>query len=133
LKRGAAFVAVDARGAVYLERRPERGLLGAMLQPPLGAWNATFPDDAAAREQAPFTGAWKKKLGVVRHGFTHFQLEMEVYVAAFKARPNGEGRWFARDELAAAALPTVMRKVIDHALDTNAPLFAPQTSSARTR
>src|SRR6266566_4029198 len=33
LKRGAAFVAVDLSGAVYLMRRPEKGLLGAMLQP----------------------------------------------------------------------------------------------------
>jgi A/G-specific adenine glycosylase len=106
-----------------------------MLQPPLGPWNAAFPTPADAREQAPFTGAWKKKAGVVRHGFTHFELEMEVWVAAFKARPNGEGAWFARGDLATAALPTVMRKVIEHALDAGGPLFQtrPQTSSARMR
>lgn len=131
LKRGAAFVAVDARGAVYLERRPERGLLGGMLQPPLGPWNAHFPGTAEAREQAPFTGAWRKRSGIVRHGFTHFELEMEVYVATFRALPNGEGAWIARDALSTAALPTVMRKVIDHALDEGGPLF--QISSARTR
>jgi A/G-specific adenine glycosylase len=123
LKRGAAFVAVDSRGAIYLEKRPEKGLLGAMLQPPLGPWNAAFPNSANARGQAPFTGAWKKKAGVVRHGFTHFELEMEVYVASFKARPNGEGAWFAQADLAGAALPTVMRKVIAHALDEGGPLF----------
>ena len=65
-------------------------------------------------------------------GFTHFQLEMEVYVATFKARPNGEGAWFAQADLGSAALPTVMRKVIAHALDEGGPLFA-YTSSARTR
>ena len=123
LKRGAAFVAVDARGAIYLERRPERGLLGGMLQPPLGAWNAHFPDMDEAREQAPFTGAWRRRAGVVRHGFTHFELEMEVYVATFRARPNGAGTWIAQDALSTAALPTVMRKVIDHALDEGGPLF----------
>jgi hypothetical protein len=48
---------------------------------------------------------------------------MEVYVASFTARPNGEGAWFAQSELALAALPTVMRKVIDHALDEGGPLF----------
>jgi A/G-specific adenine glycosylase len=132
LKRGAAFVALDSKGAVYLERRPENGLLGAMLQPPLGAWTAAFPKPAVAKEQAPFTGTWKKRSGVVRHGFTHFQLEMEVYVATFTARPNGEGAWVARGDLPGAALPTVMRKVIAHALDEGGPLFA-YTSSARTR
>ena len=38
LKRGAAFVARDGQGAVYLVRRPEEGLLGGMLQPPQGNW-----------------------------------------------------------------------------------------------
>jgi A/G-specific adenine glycosylase len=123
LKRGAAFVAVDSKGAIYLERRPEKGLLGAMLQPPLGAWNAKFPTAGVARDQAPFTGAWKKKAGIVRHGFTHFELEMEVYVATFKARPNGEGAWFAPADFPGIALPTVMRKVIAHALDGGGPLF----------
>ncbi len=131
LKRGAAFVAFDPNGAVYLVRRPEKGLLGAMLQPPLGAWRADFPDRKAALAEAPFTAAWSKKPGFVRHGFTHFELEMEVYVANFRARPNGEGRWLSREEVGRAALPTVMRKLIEHALDVDAPLLA-QLSSART-
>jgi A/G-specific adenine glycosylase len=131
LKRGAAFVAFDRSGAVYLVRRPEKGLLGAMLQPPLGAWREGFPNRKTALAEAPFTGAWSKKPGFVRHGFTHFELEMEVYVSHFRARPNGEGIWLSREEIRRAALPTVMRKLIDHALDADAPLLA-QLSSART-
>ena len=124
LKRGAAFVAIDTKGAVYLVKRPENGLLGAMLQPPLGEWTEKFPSRASALEQAPFTGAWSKLAGIVQHGFTHFQLEMEIYAARFSRRPNGEGRWFAPHELETAALPTVMRKIIHHALDDGGPLFA---------
>jgi len=131
LKRGAAFVAFDRQGAVYLVRRPENGLLGAMLQPPLSEWGAAFPDVREALAQAPFRGGWKSKPGFVSHGFTHFELELEVYVARFGVRPNGEGLWLSEAELETAALPTVMRKVIAHALDSNAPLFA-QLSSART-
>jgi A/G-specific adenine glycosylase len=127
LKRGAAFVAVDRYGAVYLEKRAEKGLLGAMLQPPLGAWTGSFPAPATARKQAPFTGKWTKRAGIVRHGFTHFELEMEVYAACFNCRPNGKGRWYTRGELQCAALPTVMRKVISHALN------GAHISSARTR
>ena len=131
LKRGAAYVALDGDGAVYLVRRPENGLLGAMLQPPLGAWRKAFPDRKTVLAEAPFTGTWSKKPGFVRHGFTHFELEMEVYVGHFRARPNGEGIWLLANEITRAALPTVMRKLIGHALDTNAPLLA-QLSSART-
>jgi A/G-specific adenine glycosylase len=116
LKRGAAFVAMDGNGAVYLVRRPENGLLGGMLQPPLGAWGSAFPDRRIALTEAPFAGHWRKKPGIVRHGFTHFELEIEVYVGRFRARPNGEGIWLTAAEISRAALPTVMRKLIDHAL-----------------
>jgi A/G-specific adenine glycosylase len=123
LKRGAAFVAVDRIGAVYLVRRPENGLLGGMLQPPLGQWGAAFPARTVALEEAPFIGNWLKKPGLVRHGFTHFELEMEVYVANFSRRPNGEGMWLRAPELRSAALPTVMRKALAHALDEDVPLL----------
>jgi A/G-specific adenine glycosylase len=120
LKRGAAFVARDRDGAVLLIKRPEKGLLGGMMQPPLGPWTATFPSAGEAMQQAPFQAAWKKRTGVVRHGFTHFELEIEVYVATFAKRPESEGRWVA--DLSEAALPTVMKKIVAHALDE--PLFA---------
>jgi A/G-specific adenine glycosylase len=81
LKRGAAFVVRDAKGAVLVVKRPEKGLLGGMLEPPLGPWSEAFPSKAEALLQAPFRAAWTKCAGIVRHGFTHFELEIEVYVA----------------------------------------------------
>ena len=126
LKRGAAFVARDARGAVLLVRRPEKGLLGGMMQPPLGPWADTFPIKAQALQQAPFKAGWTKRPGVVRHGFTHFELEIEVWVAQMNDShsPSGvEGVWVPQRELASTALPTVMRKIVAHALQDDGPLF----------
>src|SRR5471032_2039711 len=90
LKRGAAFVAIDKSGAVLLVKRPDKGLLASMLEPPLGEWGAEFPSPAAALKQAPFAAAWKKRPGIVRHGFTHFELEIEVYVAEVIKKPRSE-------------------------------------------
>jgi A/G-specific adenine glycosylase len=119
LKRGAAFVARDRDGAVLLVRRPENGLLGGMLQPPLGPWNAAFPAREEALLQAPFRAAWRRRAGIVRHGFTHFELEIEVWRADVSAGCRENGLWLAGDELARAALPTVMRKILAHAFDLN--------------
>jgi len=124
LKRGAAFVVRDASGAVLLFKRPENGLLGGMLQPPLGPWWEQFPSPGQALLQAPFPAEWRKRLGVVRHGFTHFELEIEVYVAGVNAWPYECGIWVAEDQLHAVALPTVMRKIIAHALSEDAPSVA---------
>jgi len=87
LKRGAAFVARDRTGAVLLVKRPDKGLLASMLEPPLGEWTEKFPSTAQALKQAPFEAAWKKRPGIVRHGFTHFELETEVYVAEVAKHP----------------------------------------------
>jgi A/G-specific adenine glycosylase len=113
LKRGAAFVARDEDGAVLLVKRPETGLLGGMMQPPLGPWTEEFPSVEAALAQAPFEAKWRRHLGIVRHGFTHFELEIEVYSACVTRHPKADGRWIK--DWRNAALPTVMRKIVEAA------------------
>jgi A/G-specific adenine glycosylase len=120
LKRGAAFVVRDGAGAILLERRPEKGLLGSMLQPPMTHWAADFPGREEALRQAPLAASWTKLAGFVRHGFTHFELEMEVYGTTLAHRVPLDGRlWVAADEIGSAALPTVMRKILALATQSN--------------
>jgi A/G-specific adenine glycosylase len=123
LKRGAAFVARDKSGAVLLVQRPDKGLLALMLEPPLGPWEEDFPSPAKALKQAPFEAQWKRRPGIVRHGFTHFELETEVYVAQVSRRPKFKGDWIAAERLGEVALPTVMRKMVEHALADDGLLF----------
>jgi A/G-specific adenine glycosylase len=134
LKRGAAFVARDRSGAVLLVKRPDKGLLASMLEPPLGAWSEKFPSPAQALKQAPFEAAWKKRPGIVRHGFTHFELEIEVYVTDIAKKSGNhklDARWVSRDELSNVALPTVMRKIVEHGLDEGGPLFAAKPGQSK--
>jgi A/G-specific adenine glycosylase len=56
--------------------------------------------------------------GVVRHVFTHFPLELIVYMSEVPSRtaaPKGT-KWIKVAELDGEALPSLMRKVIAHAL-----------------
>jgi A/G-specific adenine glycosylase len=124
LKRGAAFVVRDRSGAVLLVKRPDKGLLASMLEPPLGPWTQDFPSPSKALTQAPFEAKWKKRPGIVRHGFTHFELETQVYVADIARRPKVKGDWILPEKLRDVALPTVMRKIVEHGLDAGGPLFA---------
>ncbi len=133
LKRGAAFVVRDKSGAVLLVKRPEKGLLASMLEPPLGPWTEKFPSPAQALKQAPFAAKWKKRSGIVRHGFTHFELEIEVYAADVAPCPKFKGAWVPVEELRDVALPTVMRKIVEHGLDEGGPLFAAKPRPAKKR
>jgi A/G-specific adenine glycosylase len=120
LRRGAAFVVT--RGDELLVRtRPAKGLLGGMTEVPTSDWLAA-QDDATALKQAPYLGSasrWRRTGCTVTHVFTHFPLELAVYIATTAARtraPKGM-RWVPIATLKDEALPNLMRKVIAHGLE----------------
>jgi A/G-specific adenine glycosylase len=140
LRRGAAFVVRCADGYLLVRPRPAKGLLGGMTEVPTTAWSADF-DESDVLTHAPILSsplpagerstsgdsiagcrergiAWRRVAGVVRHVFTHFPLELSVYVsdvAAETPAPDG-ARWAKISELGSEALPSLMRKVVAHAL-----------------
>jgi A/G-specific adenine glycosylase len=119
LRCGAAFVALRADARVLLRQRPEKGLLGAMSEVPGTAWTHDF-DLASALKSAPRLKAkWRRLPGVVTHVFTHFPLELTVFVAEVpRVTPAPKGaRWVKLADLRGEALPSVMRKVLTHALE----------------
>jgi len=121
LRRGAAFVVLRADGSVLLRRRPEKGLLGRMTEVPGSEWSHDF-NESHATHSAPRLRSkvrWQRRPGVVRHVFTHFPLELAVFVgqvARNTAARKGE-RWVRLADLPGEALPSVMRKVLAHALE----------------
>jgi A/G-specific adenine glycosylase len=122
LRRGAAFVALRADDYLLVRTRPDKGLLGGMTEVPTTPWAHDF-DEGTALEGAPRFARhrspnWRRIAGVVRHVFTHFPLELTVYAAALpvRARAPAGMRWVALEQHAGEALPSVMRKVLAHAL-----------------
>ncbi|MBU1210255.1 MAG: A/G-specific adenine glycosylase [Alphaproteobacteria bacterium] len=120
---GHAFVALREDGQVLLRRRPDAGLLGGMLEVPSTDWKPAMLAVGTARRTAPLDAEWWPVPGSVIHTFTHFRLELCVYLAVvpLEASPNlwaepDRCRWIPRRKLDAEAVPSLMRKVIAHAL-----------------
>jgi A/G-specific adenine glycosylase len=120
---GMAFLALREDSCVLLRRRPDAGLLGGMLEVPSTDWADTLPPIDQALRAAPLRGDWWAVPGIVAHTFTHFRLEMLVYRTfappdvslTFWADPQ-RCQWVPRRDLHRVALPSVMRKLIAHAL-----------------
>ncbi len=106
VRHGACFHVVGEDG-LWLRRRPDAGLLGAMMELPGSPWTGEAPD---WRGHAPFEADWREA-GAVRHVFTHFQLELRVLCAPAPPgwRPP-EGGFVALGDLDEAGLPSVMMK-----------------------
>jgi A/G-specific adenine glycosylase len=123
VRRGLAYVVLRDDGAVLLRERPPKGLLGGMLEVPSSPWIENGSLDADGLEHAPVKARWEQVPRLVEHIFTHFHLQISVMraraplAARLAKAANPEAcRWVALRDLHRAALPSVMRKVLEHAL-----------------
>ena len=110
-----AFVLFNPKKEVLLRRRPLHGLLGGMMEVPSSPWSTTtrsLPEDILYN--APTLVKWKQCPGKVTHMFSHFKLE--VTVLAMTTRKNVSGLWVSTRLLKKEALPTVMKKIVRHAM-----------------
>lgn len=97
LRTGKAYWTQRDR-AVWLTRRGGTGVFAGMRALPVDGWSAR--GDGC-------DGPIGEPCGVVRHGFTHFDLELAVERLA---TPQGEGEWWPLERLEEAGLPTLFAK-----------------------
>ena len=97
LERSRFFVVVDPEGACLVERRPPDGIWGGLWSPPerdAGESVSRFLEQAGI---AADLVDQVQQAGVFRHGFTHFDLDVEPVYVRLLARPaavrDGAGRW----------------------------------------
>lgn len=103
VRTGTAYW-IEREGAVWLVRRAGTGMLGGMR---------ALPDDGWSVRGDGADGPAGEPLGLVRHGFTHFDLELSVEAIR---EPFGEGEWWPLDQLDQAGLPTLFAKAARVAL-----------------
>lgn len=105
---------IERDGALWLVRRPRRGLLGGMAALPASDWGEA---------SAPASGA----MAIIRHGFTHFTLDLAIVPAT---DPIGEGWWQPMEAIREAGFPTLFRRAVDAVL---AARDAPSPDAVRGR
>ena len=119
-RRGMMLWLVRDDGAVLLRRRPEKGLLGGMMEMPGTVWaEGEWPSVDDALKVAPIVSSPLQTLaGHIQHTFTHFNLELRITIAhSNQSAPRG-CLWCLPHELYDHALPTVMKKAVAHVMKT---------------
>ena len=106
VRYGIAYMVRRQDGAVLLETRPEKGLLGGMLALPTTDWGEDTPSDAP-----PIFANWTTLSVPVKHTFTHFHLLLTIQVATVsQTSAPSRGQFTATETSTPNDLPTVMRK-----------------------
>ena len=102
----------EAGPEVLLVRRPDRGVLGGMRALPTGPWQ----DEAPGLAGAPVEAGWRLLDEGVRHGFTHFDIDLVLAAARVGAHHaggvGGSGEWWPVDRLDGAGLPTLFARAV---------------------
>ena len=92
---------IEREGALWLVRRPSKGMLGGMAALPGSEWT----DESQPLPSPP--------LAHVRHVFSHFALELAVVSGG---EPPDGGWWQPIDQLHDAGLPTLYRRAADRVM-----------------
>ncbi len=117
----------------FVQRRAPTGLLGGLWEFPGGkVERSETPEGAARRELREETGLVAGPLrhrGVVRHGYSHFTVELHVFEGTPRDRPRlrvAPGRrWVTRSQLLRLPIPKATEKIVrlltPEAKDTTSP------------
>ncbi|HTN97025.1 MAG TPA: A/G-specific adenine glycosylase [Nordella sp.] len=111
-RKGIAFWVERQDGAVLLRERPDKGLLGGMMEIPSTEWAGSI---AKPEAQAPLKAEWTKTGRRIEHTFTHFHLDLDIWSARVPAATevnDPSARWVLKEKLDGEALPSVMRKIV---------------------
>ncbi|WP_058309345.1 A/G-specific adenine glycosylase [Shimia thalassica] len=110
IRFGVVYITRRVDGALLLERRPDKGLLGGMLGWPGSEW----VEKEAPKHQAPIRAEWKTLNGEARHTFTHFHLRLTVKTALVPMeREPAVGHFLPLEDFSPTDIPTVMRKAFN--------------------
>ena len=97
LERSRFFVVVAPDGACLVEQRPPDGIWGGLWSPPERDAGESVNTFLAKAGIAADLVDQIQQAGVFRHGFTHFDLDVEPVYVRLKARPatvcEGVARW----------------------------------------
>ena len=108
---GVIFWVENADGLVLLQKRPNKGLYGGMMEFPSTPWQEKKWDFKTAKKYSPIKTKWHNTKIVIRHSLTHFDLVLYIYSGKIKI--VNYGLWVNYRELNNYALPTVMKKIVD--------------------
>lgn len=109
LKRTRMLVARDDGGRLLLEQRQARGIWG-------GLWS--LPEQPADANTDPDGGSPGR---VLRHEFTHYSLDIELWAVPPAAVAGVAGRWFVLGEALGLGLPQPVRRIVEALLRGDEP------------
>jgi A/G-specific adenine glycosylase len=112
--RSTAMLLLVRDGKILLELRPPAGIWGGLWSLPEAAMDADLEAVCKLRFGAKLESV--ERLAPVKHGFTHFTLDIQPMLCRIGGVANALAepgyRWFSLDEVAGAGLPAPVKRLL---------------------
>lgn len=118
---------IEHQNRFLIVRRPENGLLGGLWEFPAGKVEGESVAEVDCirniRETVGLDVRVNQKIASVKHAYSHFRVEMDVFTCTLKGgeillKEASDYRWVSREELAEYAFPGVNNKFLPLILDS---------------
>lgn len=113
-KYGDVYWVTNSKGHVLIHRRPAKGMLGGMAALPTSDWlqDGKIKTPLLFGKEKP--DVFGKKPVSIRHGFTHFDLELTLKQLKLKNLKPQEGYfWLEPSKIEELGFPTLFKKAVN--------------------
>ena len=113
IKYGLVFAIFDEKRNIYIERLPNKGMLGGTLFLPGPQWSKSKDIFNNYKEKFPLKIHWTKHKEEVNYNFSHFTLKLKIFCGNVLDKNKPSGCWVARDSLEKKEISSLMKKVLN--------------------
>ncbi len=110
-KHGYIYLITGPTGEILFERRNEKGMLGGTIGIPTSDW----VEQSVPKKHLPMAASGKSEKVLVKHGFTHFNLELHGFAVILndtKIIKDERYFWVPHKEAANLGIPTIFKKAL---------------------
>ena len=117
-RHAVAYILHNDQEEIFFRRRPEKGLLGGMMEVPSTLWRSDPWEIFDAQTLSPFECHWDPEIRTAQHSFTHFHFDIKILHGKLKnslavtEHVEDQSRWVKPEDFTKLALPTVIKKIL---------------------
>tara|TARA_Y100000590_G_scaffold418672_1_gene519701 strand:+ start:75 stop:1136 length:1062 start_codon:yes stop_codon:yes gene_type:complete len=111
LKFSRAYVILNNQKQILVRKRPSIGMLASMIEVPNDKWVINKKNLVHDKIIQKIRNKMKLK-GLIKHSFSHFNIEVEVFFIQVNKNIFSDLRWIKMKNINKSGLPTIMKKII---------------------
>ena len=115
-KYSRAYIFCNEKKEILIRKRSSKGMLASMLEVPNDSWvmskNKLIQDKIIKETKSKMLSK-----GSIEYAFSHFNLEIEVFLIFIKKNVFKNQRWVKINRINNIGLPTVMKKIVGIAIN----------------